>query len=107
MSAELRDQLLAVKAKIATPSQWATRVYATDSDGWPVPVGSPLAACFCLEGAVRHAGNSPEVFSALISKAHDLYDSNSLSSINDNFGFTAVHAVLDAAIAEATEATKC
>lgn len=102
----LLGQLLAVKAKIATEDKWTQGAYARLPNGEVCHVSNPSAASFCLRGVclALDDGTGSDILRPFLRKhSQNLFPSHhrSLTNLNDAEGFAAVHAVLDAAIAEA------
>lgn len=82
----------AIKELIATEDKWTTEVYARDKDGVPVWYDDARAVRFCLAGAAKRCGYSPD----------DLYEFTGANvvGVNDYGGFRAVHRLLDHMIAK-------
>jgi hypothetical protein len=51
-----RELLLALRAKLATPSRWTQMAGARDKRGGCVDVASNQAVCWCLAGACVNQG---------------------------------------------------
>lgn len=56
----LRNDLLAIRAKIDTPEKWTQGSYARDAEGRDVRSNSEKACRFCAMGAVLSLRLSPE-----------------------------------------------
>lgn len=54
-NAEIKDTLIAARAKIASPDLWLKGLNAKDVEGTPVEPDDPLACKFCIIGAIRSA----------------------------------------------------
>lgn len=97
----LVEELKAVKARIANKKNWCIGWYARDKHGDRVHAESPAACQWCIHGAIlREDRGFSSVESIICQVGVRLYGKN-LTIINDEFGFRAVHRVLNTAIKEA------
>lgn len=97
----VKENLIAVKDLLATPATWTREVLARDAKGNSVLPSASNAVCFCILGACeRVLPSGRDGYEEIISALYDqMFVEDYISNLNDDKGFDAVHALLDAAIA--------
>jgi len=101
-----KDVLVGTRALLSDKTKWTQEVFARDPVGTAVNLYSPLAACWCLEGAIgkvsSELGTGMGAAADLLRK--QLPDGTSLIDWNDSKERTYQDVVdlLDKAIAEAS-----
>lgn len=106
----VKEQLIAAKALIATREAWTQGTSARDSLGHAVDPRSPDATCWCAMGAIEKATgeyckNGRGAYGALLHTG-GFASVIGVSGVNDDLGFDAVHELFDAAIAAQDEVSK-
>lgn len=101
----VKEQLIAAKALIATKETWTQGTAARNALGYPVDSLAHAATCWCAMGAVEkvtgeYCGKGQGAYVALLD-APSVFPCHSIgvSGVNDDLGFEAVHQLFDAAIA--------
>jgi len=102
------DILKDVKELIKNKENWTRNVQARAADDRVVGAENDKACKFCIAGALSKVQlkkglalddeAAEDSWKLLTNAAHSKYRYNSVVDLNDDFGFEAVHAVLDIAI---------
>ena len=79
----LRAILRAAKALLAPSGHWTKGELARDAVGAPVEPHSPLAICWCLEGALKKVTRSDQEYKSAVSCLMKLNPWQALHRIND------------------------
>lgn len=106
MEMTVKEVLIAARAKIADPANWAKGSFATDKNGSPVWETSKDACRFCSAGAVYLACREFEVgYPAYVVPSHSAINAlnrvmgDSVGKFNDTHTHAEVLAKFDEAIA--------
>lgn len=107
----VKENLIAARAKIADIKNWGVGRYAQDASGHPVASSSERAFKYCGVGALLAvwppAPKNDNLFAdslrALIASAETLYSNDNVGTVNDTLGHEAILKVYDHAINNASE----
>jgi hypothetical protein len=97
----IKEILIAARAKIERPENWTKGVFARDSQGRDVTATSKNAVCWCSLGAITATGAcyyDEEKATRFLRLELDAYE-NSITKFNDLSNHTDVLAMFDRAIA--------
>lgn len=105
----VKENLVAARAKIADSKNWIRGTPARDALGWPVSSDSKSACKYCGVGALLAVSplNNKDLFknsyAALVASSDALYSERNVAKVNDALGHEAILWVYDRAISNASE----
>lgn len=104
----VKENLIAARAKIADPKDWIRGSHAEDESGCSIAANSEKACKYCGVGALLavsppgHENLFEDSYLALVASAEALYSHTNVAKVNDVLGHEAILKIYDHAINSAS-----